>query len=417
MKCLASDMALRLSGPRLRASVLPIVMAISIVLLISLLGFMSLWEQERLHFIRTQRILQAQANVRSAVALYCRYPNSKQLLSADGYLLCDTMPASRVFLRRTSWGLYELLHVATEDSLGRACILMGCEPVASRTLYYADNRMSVILSGRTELHGTLYLPRYGVAYGRMETAFYQGADIPRTCIRQSRAELPEMGNSIESRIDSLFVYAGVLQAPDHPVDLSKSFLGEAHVVTCINETDIANCLMRGHIVFRGDELRIDSTSKIEHLLVVARKIVVDSGARITAQLFARDTVIMEARSRLEYPSGIWSEGYVELKDQAKVNGYVVVKNKDEELLRSSSRVCYYQARTARVRGLLRVEGFAQVQGIISGYAVLQQANYCSPRGYYKNMLYDCTLLENPITVMPVDCGVGLTYRREITRLK
>ena len=84
MKCLASDMALRLSGPRLRASVLPIVMAISIVLLISLLGFMSLWEQERLHFIRTQRILQAQANVRSAVALYCRYPNSKQLLSADG---------------------------------------------------------------------------------------------------------------------------------------------------------------------------------------------------------------------------------------------------------------------------------------------------------------------------------------------
>lgn len=44
---------------------------------------------------------------------------------------------------------------------------------------------------------------------------------------------------------------------------------------------------------------------------------------------------------------------------------------------------------------------AQVQGVVSGCAVLQQAVYFSPQGYYKDMLYDVTLLENPVTAQPL----------------
>ena len=46
-------------------------------------------------------------------------------------------------------------------------------------------------------------------------------------------------------------------------------------------------------------------------------------------------------------------------------------------------------------------GKAQVQGVVSGCAVLRQAVYFSPQGYYMDMLYDVTLLENPFTAQPL----------------
>ena len=54
-----------------------------------------------------------------------------------------------------------------------------------------------------------------------------------------------------------------------------------------------------------------------------------------------------------------------------------------------------------MRGLLWVGGIAQVQGVVSGRALLRQAVWFSPQGYYKDMLYDFTLLENPVTAQPL----------------
>ena len=148
----------------------------------------------------------------------------------------------------------------------------------------------------------------------------------------------------------------------------------------------------------ADCLRIDSTCRMEHLLVVARKITVGGGARIAAQLFARDTVVVEARAVLEYPSGIYAGQYAEVGDRAEVNGYAVVR---DTVRRKKVSASYRQSRTARLRGLLWVDGVAQVQGIVAGRAVLRQAVYFSPQGYYKDMFYGVTLLENPVTAQPL----------------
>ena len=73
---------------------------------------------------------------------------------------------------------------------------------------------------------------------------------------------------------------------------------------------------------------------------------------------------------------------------------------------------YRQSRTARVRGLLHADGAAQVQGIVAGCAELRQAVYFSPQGYYKDMLYDVTLLENSATAQPLWHGGAEAVRRK-----
>ncbi len=319
---------MKLHTTYLEGAVLPTVVAAALVMLTATLGLLALWEQETLLFTRTQRLRQARADVESAALLYRLHPDERALTAAGGYLLYDSLPQSRIFVRREPWGLYELLHITTADSLVASSRIVGAEPDPARTLFYADDRTAVTLAGDTRLHGTLRLPQNGLTYGRVGAEFYRGEEVPRTAIRGSARRLPAPSSAAAARIGALF---------------------------------------------------------------------------------ARDTVVVEPCAALEYPSGIYAGRYAELGDRATADGYVIVRDTVRHKKMAAS---YRQSRTARVRGLLHADGAAQVQGIVAGCAELRQAVYFSPQGYYKDMLYDLTLLENSATAQPLWHGGAEAVRRK-----
>ena len=393
----------------LHGSVLPTVVVVTLVMLTAMLGLLALWEHETLLFVRTQRLRQARADVESAALLYRLHPDDRALTAAGGYLLYDSLPQSRLFVRREPWGLYELLHITTADSLLSVCRIAGAEPDPAQTLRYADARTAVTLAGSTCLQGILRLPQNGLAYGRMGADFYRGAPVARGRIRRTAATLPAPSAEVVARIAALHAEAGRLPvAGELPDSLGVSFCDPA-VALRLGTAEIGGSTLRGRIVLAADELRIDSTCRLEHLLVCARKITVGCGARIAAQLFARDTVVVEPRAVLEYPSGICAGRYAELDHRATADGYVIVRDTVRHRKMTAS---YRQSRTARVRGLLYADGAAHVQGIVAGQAVLRQAVYFSPQGYYKDMLYDVALLENSATAQPLWHDGADTLRRK-----
>lgn len=382
---------------QLRGSVLPTVVAVSVVMLTALLGLLMLWEQESLLFARGQRLRQVRADAESAYTLYHLHPQDESLTAPEGFLLYDSLPRSRVYVRPEPWGLYEAVQVRTGDSLLHLCRLFGAEPEPENTLYYADNRSAVTLAGRTHLQGTLHLPQNGLIYGRVGSDFYRGEPLPRTAIRRAEAALPLPEPEVLRRVAALFGERPQASEP-FPDSLFRSFLRDSAAVLRLGDAEIGDCSLRGRIILRADELRIDSTCRMKHLLVAARKITVASGARITAQLFARDTLVIEARAVLEYPSGIYAGEYAELGEGAEVNGYAIVR---DTVSRKKVSANYRQPHTARVRGLVWVDGVAEVRGIVSGRTAVRQAVWFSPQGYYKDMLYEVTLLENPVTAQPL----------------
>ena len=181
---------MKLHTTYLEGAVLPTVVVAALVMLTATLGLLALWEQETLLFTRTQRLRQARADVESAALLYRLHPDERALTAAGGYLLYDSLPQSRIFVRREPWGLYELLHIATADSLVASSRIVGAEPDPARTLFYADDRTAVTLAGSTCLQGTLRLPQNGLTYGRVGAEFYRGEEVPRTAICRSAAMLP-----------------------------------------------------------------------------------------------------------------------------------------------------------------------------------------------------------------------------------
>lgn len=371
---------------------------VSVLVLTGMLGLVALWEHETLLFARTCRLRQARADVGSAYAFYGLHPDCEELSHPEGYRLYDSLPLSRIFVGTRPWGLYDAVTVATSDSLLRTCRLFGAGSDAAGTLFYADGRSAVTLAGKTELRGMLELPQNGLIYGRVGADFFRGAEIPRTAIRRAAGAIPVPSANAEARLAALFAEAPQTSGPVLPDSLWWPFLRDSAVVFRLGDAGLADCSLRGRIVLYGDELHIDSTCRIGHLLVCARKVTVGSGARITAQLFARDTVVVEPRAVLEYPSGIYAGRYAEVGDRAEVDGYAIVC---DTVRRKKVTASYRQSRTARLRGLLWVDGVAQVQGIVSGRAVLRQAVYFSPQGYYKDVLYDFTVLENRVTAQPL----------------
>lgn len=338
---------MKLHTTYLEGAVLPTVVVAALVMLTATLGLLALWEQETLLFTRTQRLRQARADVESAALLYRLHPDERALTAAGGYLLYDSLPQSRIFVRREPWGLYELLHITTADSLVASSRIVGAEPDPARTLFYADDRTAVTLAGDTRLHGTLRLPQNGLTYGRVGAEFYRGEEVPRTAIRSSAAMLPAPSAAVAARIGALFAFAQQLPAAgDLPDSLGISF---------------------------------------------------------------RDPTVVEPCAVLEYPSGIYAGRYAELGDRATADGYVIVRDTVRHKKMAAS---YRQSRTARVRGLLHADGAAQVQGIVAGCAELRQAVYFSPQGYYKDMLYDLTLLENSATAQPLWHGGAEAVRRK-----
>ena len=317
---------MKLHTTYLEGAVLPTVVVAALVMLTATLGLLALWEQETLLFTRTQRLRQARADVESAALLYRLHPDERALTAAGGYLLYDSLPQSRIFVRREPWGLYELLHITTADSLVASSRIVGAEPDPARTLFYADDRTAVTLAGDTRLHGTLRLPQNGLTYGRVGAEFYRGEEVPRTAIRSSARRLPAPSSAAAARIGALFAFAQQLPAAgDLPDSLGVSFR-DPTVVLRLGTAEIGGCTLRGRIVLAADELRIDSACRLENVLVCARKITVGSGARIAAQLFARDTVVVEPCAVLEYPSGIYAGRYAELGDRATADGYVIVRD-------------------------------------------------------------------------------------------
>ena len=99
--------------------------------------------------------------------------------------------------------------------------------------------------------------------------------------------------------------------------------------------------------------------------------------------------------------------YIEIGPDSRVEGYAIV---DGEGRPDVKRANYRQDRTAVLRGLLWVDGAAQVQGIVSGCMAANRLVYSSPEGYYEDMLYDLTLLENPAAAYPL--WAAAAYRRK-----
>lgn len=399
---------MRMKILHMRGNVLPTAVAATMIITVGMLGLVALWEREHMADLHLARLRQARADAESAYLLYCLHPDNERIVAPEGYRLYDSATRSHVYVKVEPWGLYDVVSAAGADSLARICRITGVRPDGRRALYYADNGNALGIAGTTRLQGDVYLPQNGVVYASMESEFYDGPPIAQSCIFRSEAALPRPDSSAVERLQTLPAPAAeaVHALPD---SLHVPFSAGGTVTLRVGSACTGDCDLSGRIVLCGDEIRIDSTCRLHNVVVRARKVTVAAGARITAQIIADDTVEVRERARLQYPSGICAGRYAALGDGASLDGYAIVC---DTVHRTPPSANYCQRPTARMRGLLYVDGTADVQGVVTGYACLAHAVRFAEQGYYKDMLYRVVLRPNPVTAHPIWIAAEHTRRKE-----
>ncbi|MDR1671293.1 MAG: hypothetical protein LBR57_02115 [Alistipes sp.] len=349
-------------------AVLPTVMVVAVLFVLLVVGLISLWEADFLYFLRHRHETMMRAHIESGFTLYAEYPDETMgALGADSTLLLyDSLPGSRIEITRKPHGLYEIVTIAAGRT--RASKIFGSYP-ADLVLCYPDRGSSVTLAGKTNLKGRMKIPGLGVIYGQMGADFFRGEEISRAMMTASEKELPKPTSEALAIVEQLKTLA-------------------------------------------ADDVTIDASWSSPDTVVVARKAHIEQGFKGSLQVFALDSIIVAEDVTLEYPSGLFSETHVTVSGRSTVNGYIIVAPADSDNEPDIMHANYKQSRNATVRGLLYVDGIAQLQGIVSGVVIVDRAIYYSPRGYYENMLYDVTILENHEMAWPLWLSGAPTRRRE-----
>lgn len=343
---------------KVSGAVLPVVMVVSTLLMLVVLSVMSLWEADFLFFSRSRHDAVRMADIASGFTLYREYPNEvlSRLDPDSTLLLYDSVPQSRITIRRTPWGLYERVSITAGDGKTRTTKLLGRRSLCRDefTVFCRNRGYAVTLTGKTNLKGRVFIPSRGIMYGHMGSTFFDGEKLDPGMIGISYDSLPTRDTAAVAVVKRLLATAD------------------------------------GDVTIGGGRLR--------DTIVVGRRVRIESGFRGSVQVFATDSLTVESGVTLEYPSGLFSQKYIDIGERSAVNGYVVVDPAEKPDPRYAN---YVQSRLAVVRGLLWVGGMAQLQGIVSGTAILDRAACYSPRGYYDNMLYDVTVLENDQIAWPL----------------
>ncbi len=174
----------------------------------------------------------------------------------------------------------------------------------------------------------------------------------------------------------------------------------------LSAENLSGATLHGNIVVRSaGQVRVDSTSRLEDILIVAPDVRIGEGFGGSLQIVASDSVIVGRNVRLKYPSGIVipegsANSYIEVGEGSEVNGYTILRTAAE--IPSDQRTPHYlQAETSRVRGLVWIDGVAQVQGGVTGSLYLRQANYYAPEGYYASLLYNARVYGATAMAFPV----------------
>lgn len=405
---------------QLPAHVLPAVLIISILAMLFTVFSVCLWDMHSIYHNRYHKERQTRYYLESGITLYCNDSTLMQSLNdKGGYQLFQDDSSSYVTFSTGNWGLYEYITVTSGNKNTHITKLLGkaYENDIRACFWLNQKNRALSLLGHARLEGEIYVPLSGINYIQSGTDHYQGEMTADSLIHLSNENLPSTDTLRLGQIDSL-VNASPDSYPPLPGNIPYAGFNGSTLHYSIRGLTGGLCA-RGRIVLHGERVRLDASARLNDVILVASSVVIEEGFRGTLQIFAKDTVLLNDKVRLEYPSGIMLTGnsrdtFLKLGNNSEVNGYAIVPGKTEERF-TSFYANYIQPDSATLNGLLYVAGNAVITGRIRGAAYLADCWYRSNEAFYACALYDAHISRSDDLAWPLWFNSGYN-RREIKKL-
>jgi len=237
--------------------------------------------------------------------------NSRDSTYSDGHAFSlFNSDADSVSLKKTRWGIFDVCSVvsfAGRDTLYKAFSLANSIDSAKwAALYLIDEDRPLSVSGNTVIRGNVFIPQAGIRTAYVDNQAYIGdQDVVKGKTAASERKLPPLSApGLEKLKKALTLLPAERELPAGTDSVSRSFLQPPQVYSFGKKAKtISHISLSGNIILYSDTtIRIDSTARLNNVLVFAKGISVGNGFRGSCQLFASDSVSTGRRCFFGYPS-------------------------------------------------------------------------------------------------------------------
>jgi cytoskeletal protein CcmA (bactofilin family) len=335
--------------------------------------------------------------------------NSKNILSLNQTKTIDLFGDTNdsVTLTRKNWGAFEI-HVSNAFSHHHrfsqiALSGNGLEEDSTMALYLADREKPLSLCGKTEIKGTCFLPQTGVKRAYIEGQNFIGTDLIMGKVFPSSQLVLNANEHLLPLIVGLF--NRVAKENDSVINVdavglrssSRSFYESTVFCHSTVPMRIGAYKFSGNIILASDrEIRISPDAFLQDVIVCAPKVIIEKGFEGCLQVFAYDSVIVEEKVKLNYPSVIGlarqqkscQNTAIWIREGAEIEGTVFA---DQEARDTKNQIKILIDKGVFIKGFVHSSGWIDLKGSVFGSVACTKFILSTPSSVYENHLLNAVI--------------------------
>jgi hypothetical protein len=305
-------------------------------------------------------------------------------------------------IKRQPWGAYLMICTETKNRHHKLSQsgLYGTYLNSDTALLVSDNSRPVGFSGSVIFKGNCYLPKAGVKAAYLEGQSYAGDQGNSSYIKASGPSIPEIDqafkNSIRRQQNELDPYTDSLiplniQQVRHPFNLKTLVFEQGN-------TTLSNMDLAGNIKLICKNVTVDPTCRLENVLIVCDKIVFKEGFKGSVHVIAADSITVEKKCELMFPSSLVISARsgksnqvksVLFKEDSKFSGGILAfKNSP---LNDPDKVFVKLSSKCEINGLVYSENYIHIEGEINGTIISDKLLLKTPSAVYENHILACKI--------------------------
>ena len=318
-------------------------------------------------------------------------------------------------LEKKAWGAYEiaLSRAIWNGREVKAAALTGSllQSKDRFVLWLADQDRPLSLAGSTIIKGDAYLPKAGVQRAYIEGQSYAGDKMIYGNVKESGRTMRLFDKALAERLQKIML--GQLSETDSVAaitdddSISNSFFNAPVIIRSAGKIVLSGKMYAGHIVIiSGKEIIVRKDAMIDGVILAAPIIRIEKEFEGTVQAFASDSLMVDEKCTLLYPSAlgiIRTKGsadnmYLAIGMGSTVRGAILSWQGQYDVRKT---MLINIAQQSEVKGQIYSMGLLDLKGTVKGSVVTSKFLLKTSSSVYENHLLNATI---DITGLPKKFG-------------
>ena len=305
-----------------------------------------------------------------------------------------------VSIKKELWGIFQVATIRSFHnrlSKERSFFYGPSMPAyMNACLYVSDHNRPVAVVGDTRLTGDGYLPVAGLKSSYIAQRGFNNDKLIEGSIKNSGDSLPGLRKEVLDNLNNLLFSKPAVYSQNSIDSIEQDFSDTAVSVYSREKIILRNCFLSGHIQIKSDsEIEIDSSARINNLILVAPCIRFREGVKTTVQALASDSLIVEKNCLFEYPSvlvllkknNFALQNRLFIAANCKIEGVILSLCNNNDLYKTFVEI----GNKTTITGVIYTMGYLVLKATVKGIVMTDFFIYRSPATIYENYLVDVTI--------------------------